>query len=435
MADTIEELYKEEIENSVLSSFLNNNNTFFEKDFETDFFTGKRQIVFEAISKLINKNVDANIPTVFTETGKDIEASYLSRLIEEPISHDLSFHYDVLQEAFLSRKLYMAYGKAIQDLKAGKKPDDIISETNLVIVTSEKVKQKSFAELSIKSGERFEKKLNGEIKPSLKTGFNRIDKIIGGFAAELIIIAARPGMGKTALAINFARNWGYMKVPGTIFSIEMPSETLIDRMVCDIGSIDNKYVFRNEWKELTESKKKRDAAISRFHEECSKIHEMPIEIDESEEITIDQICNRARRDKLKRDIKWVIVDYLGLIKGWNNEGVSPKEEITRRLKMLSKELKIPVIVLAQMNRKIDDREKKKPKLSDLRGSGSIEQDADVIIFPFTENNEVKTEEDQFCESMLFIPKNRKGQPGFMKGLKWQGHYFRFSEDPYYKSNL
>lgn len=427
MKETLEELQKTEIEESVLSAFLYDNRLLFEEDFNASHFTYDRILIFTAIHKVIKSGNKADLVTVGNELRKsDVTMSYLAGLLDVPISHNLEYHVAELEKARLLRSMYRAYGAGIQKCKEGIDPFEIMSEINNLVVARENRSMVQLNEISDSVADNFEKKILGKMPSGLKTGLFKFDNVTGGFMDELILIAARPGMGKTALAMNLARNWGFMGKPGLIISLEMSKETLLNRMVCDVGSIDNRFVFREDGRYL-KTKKEKQELIEKYNDSMAQVHDMPIAIVDSSNLTIEKIYSIAKRDKLSRNIEWIIIDYIGLIKGWNQPGQEPKAEISRQLLSIKRELGIPVVALSQMNRAIENRENKKPKLSDLRDTGCLEQDADIIIFPYVENKEEITVDEQYHAADLFVEKNRKGRTGKVSGFKWQGHYYRYSE--------
>jgi len=248
--------------------------------------------------------------------------------------------------------------------------------------------------------------------------------ILNGFMpGEFVIIAARPGVGKTSLALNLARNFAYCGHPGIIFSLEMTKKQLVRRMICDLGGVDGKYLFQNQLNNKTEKE-----VWKSIHEASALISDMPIIWDDSPRMSIDKIYSRAKKAKAISGIKWVIVDYLQLIHGWNVSGQESKAAITSEFKNMSKELDLPVFVLSQLNRNIEGRVNKAPQMSDLRDAGSIEQDCDIALFPDVPTKSIDgTVGDEFEPASLYLVKTRRGRTGVIKDLKWQGHYYRYSD--------
>jgi replicative DNA helicase len=215
---------------------------------------------------------------------------------------------------------------------------------------------------------------NTKQKFSVPTGFYELDELLGGFQkSDLIIIAARPSMGKTALALTLARNAAIdHKVPVGIFSLEMSTMQLIIRMLCAEGRL-NAHLVRT-------GKLPNEEGV-KLSKNAHKLIESPVYVDDSPAQTVLEIRAKARRLKSEKNIGLIIIDYLQLMQGPANSESREREisHISRSLKSLAKELNIPVIALAQLNRAVETRTDKRPQLSDLRESGSIEQDADVVL--------------------------------------------------------
>lgn len=257
----------------------------------------------------------------------------------------------------------------------------------------------------------------------LSTGFVGLDKITTGLhEGNLIILAARPAMGKTALALNIAKHVATMeRKPAVIFSLEMGAEELIERMVASEGMIPGYHLktgnlSTDEWKRLVQAQ--------------SNLYDTPIFVDDTAEIRISEIRPKAR--KLSQEMGGlgiIIIDYLQLItgsKGENRQQVV--SEISRELKILAKDLRVPVIALSQLSRSVEQRQDKRPMLSDLRESGSIEQDADIVAFLYRDAYYQKEHADsQEANNVteLILEKNRHGSLGIVK-LYFHKEYTKFS---------
>jgi replicative DNA helicase len=258
------------------------------------------------------------------------------------------------------------------------------------------------------------------------SGFPDLDKLTAGFQeGDLIIIAARPSMGKTALALNIAFNAAYdARVPVAFFSLEMSKEQLVRRLLSTVGEIDasnlrRAFLTNDEWRKLQNA--------------ASFLMECPVYIDDAAASMVLEVRSKARRLKAEGKLGLVIVDYLQLMRGVSNASGREQEisEISRSLKALAKELHVPVIALSQLSRKVEDRKPKIPELSDLRESGAIEQDADVIMFIYRDEvyNEASPEKGQ---ARILLKKQRNGPTGEFK-LAFRGLYTKFDslepEDP------
>jgi len=252
----------------------------------------------------------------------------------------------------------------------------------------------------------------------IPSGFADLDSLTAGFQnGDLIIIAARPSMGKTALALNIAFNAAYdAQVPVAFFSLEMSKEQLVRRLISSVGEIDASHLRRafltdGEWQKLQEA--------------ASFLMECPFFIDDSPAATVLEVRSKARRLKAERKLGLVIVDYLQLMRGRSDAPSREQEisDISRSLKALAKELSVPVIALSQLSRKVEDRPGKEPQLADLRESGAIEQDADVILFIYRDEvyHDNSPEKGQ---ARILLKKQRNGRTGNFR-LAFRDLYTRF----------
>ncbi len=250
------------------------------------------------------------------------------------------------------------------------------------------------------------------------SGFPDLDNLTAGFQpGDLIIIAARPSMGKTALALNIAFNTAYQgRVPVGFFSLEMSKEQLVRRLLSTVGEIDASHLRRafltnDEWQKLQEA--------------ASFLLECPIYIDDSPTATVLEVRSKARRLRSENKLGMLVVDYLQLMRGRADAHSREQEisDISRSLKGLARELQVPVIALSQLSREVEKRPRKEPQLADLRESGAIEQDADVILFIYRDEvyNENSPEKGQ---ARILLKKQRNGPTGEFR-LAFRGLYTRF----------
>jgi replicative DNA helicase len=272
----------------------------------------------------------------------------------------------------------------------------------------------------------------------LSTGLKDLDGKIGGLQpTDLVILAARPGMGKSALATNIADNVAGKGTPVGFYSLEMSKEQVATRIICARAGLPVDRAMRGQLNE---------EELRRFGEKAAFVSDLPLTIDESGGISIAQLAARARRLKRKRGIGLLIVDYLQLMVGTSKRGdnrVQEVTEITTGLKALAKELRIPVLALSQLSRKVEEREDKRPHLSDLRDSGSIEQDADIVLFISREEYYLEHERPSPNESnalagwmakmarvagkaQVIISKQRHGATGVVQ-LQFDASLTRFSD--------
>jgi replicative DNA helicase len=253
----------------------------------------------------------------------------------------------------------------------------------------------------------------------LPTGFDGLDSLTSGFqSSELLVLAARPSMGKTALVCNFALSVARQERQGVLlFSLEQSKLELAERFLCIQARIDGHRLRQGDLDEVEQHS---------LHEASNEMREFPLFIDDTAGRTVSQIAAVSRRLKRRFGIGLVIIDYLQLIE--SDDRNLPREQqistITRRLKFLAKDLSIPVIALAQLNRGVEQREDKRPRLADLRESGAIEQDADIVMF--LHRPEAYDPEDRPGEADLIIAKNRNGPIGTVP-LVWIKEQLRFGD--------
>lgn len=247
-------------------------------------------------------------------------------------------------------------------------------------------------------------KADGKIS-GVKTGYYDLDKLTSGFQkGDLIILAARPSVGKTAFALNVAYNVSYKSDEAVaIFSLEMPAEQLIQRIICSAGSL--KAESLRSGSILKESSE-------RYYAAADKVSKCNLYIDDTPGIRVGEIAAKCRRLKREQGLKMIVIDYLQLISGPANSRESRQQEvsdISRQLKMIARELEVPVLALSQLSRSVEKRDNKRPVLSDLRESGAIEQDADIVSFIHREDyQDPKKEAETQGATDIIIAKHRNG---------------------------
>ncbi len=260
---------------------------------------------------------------------------------------------------------------------------------------------------------------NSEDITGIPTGFIDVDKRTAGLhGSELILIAARPGMGKTSFALNIAQNAAIQSgITVAIFNLEMPGIQLVNRMLASEAMVNSDALKKGNIK---------DEEWERIGEAVDVLSRADIYIDDTSALTISEICARCRKLKLEKNLGMVVIDYIQLISSKGSDGNRQQEvaEISRSLKILSKDLNIPVIALSQLNRSVEKREVKEPALSDLRESGSIEQDADMVMFLYREGYYNEAAEEPNKTKCIFA-KHRNGETGY-DFLTWLGEYTKFS---------
>jgi replicative DNA helicase len=412
-----------EAEESIISAILRDNNTLLdviEILAPEDFYRTAHRKIFIAIVDLFDKTEPIDLVTVtnrLKEKGQLEEiggASYLSRLLDTaPPAVNAPHHAKIVHDKASLRRLIEKSNAIVKRcLKEQGDADDIIdfAETAIFEITENKSQQAFYPISKIILGniETLEEKQgNRSLVTGVPTGFSHLDNLTSGFQnSDLIILAARPSMGKTALALNIARNAAVeANIPVAIFSLEMSKEQLSLRMLCSEARIDSSrlrsgFFSMEDWHRLT------DAA--------GLLSDSPIYIDDSASLTAMDIRAKARRLKMDKNIGLIIIDYLQLMQG--RVGAERRDleisEISRALKALAKELDLPVLALSQLNRMLEQRTDKRPRLSDLRESGALEQDADVVAFIYRDEVYNK-EEDNPSRGVaeILLSKQRNGPTG------------------------
>ncbi len=400
-----------------------------------EFYRDAHRTIFHVLQLLFESNQPIDLITVAEKLADRNElesvggATYLAALAERvPSAANVATYARIINEKALLRRLIQAAGEITSHCYAGGKTVEEIldsAESTIFSVTERTIRSsyhpiKDVIKKSVEVIENFHEYHGVSGIPS---HFAELDKLTAGFQrSDLIIIAARPSMGKTALALNIARNAalesGY---PVGFFSLEMSKEQLAMRLLCSEARVDSQKI-RTGFLSAHEGAKMIQAA--------SAFMEAPIYIDDTPAISALELRAKARRMMAERGLGMVIVDYLQLMRG--RDGTERREqeisEISRSLKALAKELFIPVIALSQLNRKVEERHDKRPQLSDLRESGAIEQDADVIAFIYRDEMYSKESTDQGVAEVI-IGKQRNGPTGTAK-LAYIKSYTRFENLAY-----
>lgn len=399
---------------------------------EEDFYREDNKAIYAAILNLYNRAEPIDIITVKSELesmGKFEQIGgleYLAELPEKvPTTANAMKYVKIVEEKSTLRRLIktaneiieLGYSKTeeVEDIMEGaeKKIFNIMQEKNQKGYSPIKdVLVESFTQLE----ELYNRKQHITGVPS---GFTELDYRTAGFhGSELILIAARPAMGKTAFVLNIATNASVKaNVPVAVFSLEMSKEQLVNRILCSEAMVDSNKVRTGKLEE--EDWTKLAGAIG-------PLSEAEIYIDDTPGINIMEIRAKCRKLKLEKNIGMVIIDYLQLIQGSNKRGGSREQEISeisRSLKILAKELNVPVIALSQLSRAAEQRPDHRPMLSDLRESGAIEQDADIVMFLYRDDYYNKESEKKDIAEII-IAKHRGGSTGTVE-LLWLGSYTKF----------
>ena len=390
-------------EQALLGAILSNNLAYekVEEFLEPEYFSSKiNRIIFKSIKKLINNDQIADLNTVKVqldgneEFGENGGLSYLLKLCENTVSIINSKQYgELIYDLYLRRRLIDLGTDLINNSYNTEEESNsrsLIEKTeqhlfNLIQNNEFDSGPKDFEEIMQRTIDYAEKAFKkSEDVIGLKTGLSDFDKKIGGLhKSDLIIIAGRPSMGKTAFATNIASNiskeFDGRKKNVLFFSLEMSSEQLATRLLGELSEISSENI-------RTGNLSKKD--FSKILSSSDNLKKLNLYIDDTPALSISTIRTRARRLKRKLGLDLIILDYLQLVNGeskkTNDNRVQEISDITRGLKAVAKELDIPVIALSQLSRKVEDREEKRPQLADLRESGAIEQDADLVVFLYRE---------------------------------------------------
>ncbi len=426
----------QEAEQSVLGGMLLDNdaiNRAVEEVSFDDFYRGAHRKIFQGIIDLYQKNEPADLVTLSThlKSKGDLDevggASYLAKLVDAvPSAANISAYSKIVREKSVLRRLIEGATEIIdRGFKGEGEVDAFVDEAEKIIfdISERRLKQgfasvKDVVKDSFKAIEElYERK---ELITGVSSGFKDLDKMTCGLQpSDLIIIAGRPSMGKTAFALNMAERAAIdHNAVCAIFSLEMSKEQLVQRMLCSRAEVDASklrggFLGESDWPKLTRA--------------AGLLSEAPIFIDDTPAINVLELRAKSRRLQRNHGLDMIIVDYLQLMRGVGRIESREREisEISRALKALAKELHVPVIALSQLNRGVESRQDKRPQLSDLRESGAIEQDADVIGFVYRDEMYNKESPDK-GKAEIIIGKQRNGPTGKVT-LAFRGSITRFDD--------
>ena len=424
-----------EAEQAVIGSMLTDQDavmTAVERLKSDSFYREDNKLIFEAIVNLYNRSEPIDLITVkdeLTSMGNFEKVGgfqYLATLPDKvPTTANVQKYVNIVDEKATLRKLIKTANEIIdlgynptedvEDIMAGaeKKIFDIIQNKN----------QKSYSPIKdvlIESFTKLEELYNQKsVVTGIPTGFIELDyKTAGLHGSDLILVAARPAMGKTAFALNIAANAAIRaNVPVALFSLEMSKEQLVNRVLCMEAMVDSNKVRTGKLEEDDWSKL---AGV------VGPLSESGIYIDDTPGISIMEMRTKCRKLKMEKNIGLIVIDYIQLIQGSGKKNSSREQEISeisRSLKILAKELNVPVIALSQLSRAVEQRPEHRPMLSDLRESGAIEQDADIVMFLYRDDYYNPDSEDKDIAEVI-IAKHRGGSTGTVK-LLWMGSYTKF----------
>lgn len=403
-----------------------------------DFYKYSHKVIFRAMITLADRNdaIDAATVRNILDDQGDLQniggLGYIVELVNSvPTSANAEFYAKIVSEKAMLRDIISKLTDTVNMAYEGNDSDEIIATAEKALVDiNEHSNRSGFRKISDVLKVNYE---NLELRSQqtsdvtgLPTGFRDLDRITTGLHPDqLIILAARPAVGKTAFVLNIAQNVGTKQNrPVAIFSLEMGAESLVDRMLAAEGMVDSHslrtgQLTDQDWNNVTIAQ--------------GALADAPIYIDDTPGIKITEI--RARSRKLSQEVDdglgLIVIDYLQLISGTRPENRQQEvSEISRQLKILAKELKVPVIALSQLSRGVEQRQDKRPVLSDIRESGSIEQDADIVAFLY--RDDYYRREGEEAEGIVedntvevILEKNRAGARGTVK-LMFQKEYNKFS---------
>ncbi len=431
--------YSREAEQAVVGSALTNAksvNEAVEIVRPDDFYFAQHKMIFGAVVDLFNENVPIDFITVSNKLAQAdmLEAAggmdYLRTIASSvPTTRHVTYYSKIVKEKAILRRLIegansisdMAYEGAdkterileqaeqtIFDVASAREQNDIVPVNDILVGSYRTLVENSMSQGSL---------------TGLSTGFDELDRRTGGLhGGELILIAGRPGMGKSTLAVNIAEHASINdKKTVAIFNLEMPKEQIVNRIICsqafvNVGKIRNGEINIDDWEKI--------GGI------VDKVTIAPMYIDDTASVTVSQVRAKCRRLKQTKQLALIVIDYLQLMQssGRNDNRQQEISEISRSLKILAKELDVPVIALSQLSRATEGRSDKHPQLSDLRESGAIEQDADLVMFIYRDDYYNKDSNEKGIAECI-IAKHRNGETGTFK-LGFKGEYAKFQNIEY-----
>lgn len=391
-----------------------------------DFYDTIHGIIFDAMLSLYEERHPIDVLTLrsrLTKRKKDkVDTAYLSELVNiVPTAANIEHYAKLVKECATKRHLIQMGTEVVElGFTEEKELKEILdkAESSIFSISQGNI-TRGFIPIKDALASSFDKidelHKKGVGFRGIPTGFPDLDTALSGLQeANLVILAARPGQGKTAMAVNIAQNVGVLqKLPVGIFSLEMSQEELVDRLLVGQADVD-------AWRLKTG--KLSDADFSKLSEAMGQLADAPVFIDDTPGISIAEMRTKARRLQLEHGIRLLIVDYLQLVdpgRRYDNR-VQEVSIVSQALKNLARELKIPVLALSQLNRSVEHRGEKRPQLADLRESGSIEQDSDVVMFLYRQDDQLT----QTIPIKLLIAKHRNG-PTSEIDLLFRGDRIRF----------
>ena len=396
-----------------------------------DFYAKQNGVLFEAMKELRSENKPADIVTLsdrLKENGAPevmTSAEFIRDILDAvPTSANVKYYAEIVREKSVLRKLI----KVTEQINTScyqqqDKLDNILEDTEREIfnvVRSGNTRDfVPIRDVVMTVLRKIEEAANTKgHMTGISTGFADLDRMTNGLqGSDFILIAARPSMGKTAFALSLVRYAALKKgLPVAMFSLEMSNEQIVNRLLAMESRVDAQNIRRGELE---------DAQWEALMDSSDQIGNSKIIIDDTPGISVTELRSKCRKYKLEHDIQMVVIDYIQLMSSGKNTDSRQQEvsDISRALKQIARELQVPVVVLSQLNRAVDNRSDHRPMLSDIRESGAIEQDSDVIMFLYRDDYyNPDTEEKNIAE--VIIAKQRNGPVGTIK-LAWQPKYTKF----------
>lgn len=385
-----------------------------------DFYVPAHQAIFEAIVDLYNANQPIDALTVSDALHRKGEldrvggAGYLSDVMDAvPTASNIEYYAGIVEEHGLRRRLIQA-GGVLGDLAV--MTDEEISvvldqaEQAVLHIAERRVGEGLVPMSPLLHGalETIEEmEARGSELTGLATGFRDLDKKLGGLQpANLVVVASRPSMGKSTLVSNIATNVAIGGGTVAIFSLEMSREEIVQRLLCSTGRVDSMKMRTGQlgpqlWQKVVHA--------------ASKMYQIPVYIDDSPQLTVTDIRAKSRRLRRAHGLSLIIIDYLQLMQGSARENRQQEiAEISRSLKNLARELDVPILAVSQLNRSLESREDKRPRLGDLRESGAIEQDADIVMFIYRHEYYHPEAQDTKGLAEVIVAKHRSGSTGMVQ---------------------
>jgi len=405
-----------------------------------DFYRESHRTIFSTLIELSDKGEPADLVTLTAalKTNNALDSvggsAYLASLVDYvPTAANIAYYSKLVKEKSISRRLIHTATEIATKGFEGGAVEEILdwAEKSIFEITGMRTRPSYFSTREIlkdtfKAIEQlYDRK---ELVTGVPTGFADLDTMTAGLqAGDLVIVAGRPSMGKTAFCLNLVENAAVKNdkpVTTVVFSLEMGKEQLVQRMLCSLSHVDASrlrtgHLGESDWPKLTNG--------------AGMLAEAPVYIDDTPAISVLELRAKARRLKAEKNLGLIVVDYLQLMSGHNAESRQQEiSEISRSLKALAKELSVPVVALSQLNRSLENRTDKRPIMADLRESGAIEQDADVIMFVYREavycedcrNREKTCDKGHEMDAEVIIGKQRNGPIGTIN-MTFRGQYTRF----------